>query len=96
MVCLVILFDTVKCSISIPEQKLLEIKQMCIDWSDKRIVSKNELQSLLGSLLYIIKCAKSSRMFLNHMFQLLRNNIYNNTILLTQEFHKEIHWFAVF
>ena len=50
----------------------------------------------LSSLLYITKCVRSSRMFLNCMLQLLRDNTDNNTILLTQEFHKDLHWFNVF
>ena len=61
-------------TISITEQKLHEINQMCIDWLDKRIASKNELQSLLGSVLYITKYVRLSRMFLNCMCQLLRDN----------------------
>ena len=60
------------------------------------MVTKQELQSLLGSLLYITKCVKSSRMFLNCMLQLLRDNTHKNVISLTQDFHKDLHWFNVF
>ena len=51
VVCLGILFYTVKRTISILEQKLHDINPMCIEWSGEQIVSKNELQSLLASLL---------------------------------------------
>ena len=62
VVCLCILFDTTARTMSIPLEKMSDIRKMCTDWSDKRVVSKNELQPLLGSLLYITKCVRSSRL----------------------------------
>ena len=91
-----ILFDTVNRTIYIPPDKLSEIVRVCQDWSDKRIVTKNELQSLLGLLLYISKCVKPARYFLNHMLQLLRDNCNKNSIVLTQEFFKDLSWFNTF
>ena len=43
---------------SMPPNKLQQIIGMCVDWSDKRVCTKNQLQSLLGSLLYVSKCVK--------------------------------------
>ena len=73
-----------------------DIRKICSEWLDKRIVSKNELQSLLGSLLYITKCVKSLRSFLNRMLQLLRDNNDNKDIVLTTEFFKDLRWFNTF
>ena len=67
---------------------------MCNSWSDNRIFTKNELQSLLGLLLYITKCVKPARFFLNHM--LLRDNHDNQNISLTDDFFKDWKWFRVF
>ena len=66
VVCLGILFDTIQRTISIPEVKL--ICSVC----HNRMVTKSELQSLLGLLLYITKCVKLARFFLNRMLQLLK------------------------
>ena len=63
VICLGILFDTVNRTISISADKLFEIVKVSHDWSDKRIVTKNELHSLLGLLLYISKCEKPTRYF---------------------------------
>ena len=64
VICLGILFDTVNIAISIPPDKLSEIVKVCHEWSDKIIVNnKNQLQSLLGLLLYISKCVKPARYF---------------------------------
>ena len=58
VICLGILFDTVNRIISIPPDKQSEIVKVCHDWSDKKVVTKNQLQPLLGLLLYISKCVK--------------------------------------
>ena len=96
VICLGIMFDTVNRTISIPDSKLQEICQMCNLWSNKRIVPKNELQSLLGLLLYITECVRPARFFLNRMLQLLRENHNNSVICLNEEFFKDLKWFQVF
>ena len=90
------MFDTVNRTISIPDNKLQEICQMCDKWSYKTVVSTNELQSLLGLLLYITKCVRPARYFLNRMLHLLRENHDNSQIFLTEEFCKDLKWFQVF
>ena len=46
--CLGIQVDTVNKTLSIPEEKLQEIKNMCKTWTHKKIVTKQQYQSLLG------------------------------------------------
>ena len=67
--CLGIQIDTVNRTISIPPEKLKEIVVLCKDWASKTYCSKKDLQSLIGSLLYITKCV--ARSFLNRMLHLL-------------------------
>ena len=55
VVCLAILVDTVAQTISVPKDNLHQIKDICSSWSNKTYCSKRDLQSLLGSLLYITK-----------------------------------------
>ena len=64
-VCLVIEVDTVNSTLSIPQQKLTEILAVCQQWRNKTQCTRRELQSLLGSLLYIAKCVRYSCNFLN-------------------------------
>ena len=63
VICLGILVDSVNRTISIPDQKLQEIKNTCHKWASKTYCSKTDLQSLLGLLLYITKCVKPARFF---------------------------------
>ena len=50
-------------TLSVPSQKLQEILLMCQTWRRKTTCTKRQLQSLLGSLLFISKCVRSSRFF---------------------------------
>ena len=94
--CLGILINSIQKTISIPPEKLAEITQLCIQWSTKTYSGKRDLQSLLGSLLYVSKCVKHSRFFLNRMLKLLRDNHDKTKILITPEFQKDLAWFNSF
>ena len=94
--CLGIQIDTVNRTLSIPHQKLQEIVKLCKDWVSKTYCSKKALQSLLGSLLYISKCVKPARFFLNRILALLRSNYEVQKILLDNAFFKDLAWFNTF
>ena len=94
--CLGILVDSVNRTISIPQEKLQEIVKTCKKWAGKTYCSKTDLQSLLGLLLYITKCIKPARFFLNIMLQLLRDNNNVRKILLTEDFFLDLGWFDAF
>ena len=65
--------------------------------SGQIIVTKNQFQSLLGLLLYISKCAKPAKYFLNRMLQLLRENFNNDHIVLTHKnFFRDLVSFQTF
>ena len=96
MSCLGIVFDTEKLTMSVPQEKMQEIHHKCKSWQDRTSCTVNELQSLLGSLLYISKCVSMSRVFLNRMLEVLRKNHGKRKIQLDQEFHKDIQWFVKF
>ena len=81
---------------SIPPDKLDSIMDMCCQWKTKKFCSKRQLQSLLGSILYVAKCVKPARMFLNRMLMLLRENFEKDTIFLNTAFFKDLNWFYTF
>ena len=95
-VCLGILFNTVDRTISIPPEKLQEIIDMCKNWSKNATCTKNKLQSLLGSLLYVSKCVKPARVFLNRMLQVLRQQAHKPILTLPTAFFKDLQWFNTF
>ena len=72
-VCLGILIDTVEGTVAIPPEKLTDIICLVKEWKGKKFCTKRQLQSLLGSLIYVHKCVKPARCFLNRMLETLRN-----------------------
>ena len=95
-VCLGVLIDTVAGTISIPAEKLMQVKEMVKNWTHMISCMKCQLQSLLGLLLYIHKCVKPARCFLNRMLDVLRRaqNLYK--IKLDDDFHRDLLWFSKF
>ena len=92
--CLGIQVDTENLSVSIPAEKIQTIKCMCKNWVQNTFCMKRELQSLLGSLLYVAKCIKYARYFLNRMLTLLRENAQERRIEIPEEFKSDLKWFT--
>ena len=76
--------------------KLEEIIAMCSKWTNKKYCSKRQLQSLLGSLLYISKCVKASRFYLNRLLDVLRSIEDKKMVPVTREAQRDINWFQKF
>ena len=76
-------------TVSILYSKLKEIVNLCKDWVSKTYSSKRDLQCLLGSLLYIFKCVKPARVFLNKILAVFCQNHNNTKILLSSDFFKD-------
>ena len=94
--CLGILVDTETFTMSIPPVKVKEIWEKCCHWQQKRYCNKKQLQSLLGSLLYVSKCVRFSRFFLNRLLDVLRSMEEKNQTKITIEARRDINWFAKF
>ena len=95
-ICLGVEVDTKKFTVAVPQEKLANIQKICIHWVGRQNCTKKELQSLLGSLLYVSKCVKSARIFLNRMFDTLRSHFGKDHILLDHQFHRDLNWFTKF
>ena len=94
--CLGVVIDTKEGTVSIPPEKIAHINESILLWQAKTTCTRKQLQSLLGHLLYIHKCVKPSRFFVNRMLQLLRNEYDSETITLTGDFHRDLRWFTKF
>ena len=94
--CLGIEVNTETFTMSIPPLKLKEIWDTCCQWRHKVRCTKRQLQSLLGSLLYISKCVKSSRFFLNRLLEVLRSMEDKTQTAITREAKRDINWFLKF
>ena len=67
----------------------------CRNTLDKASISKTQLQSIIGSLMFVAKCVKPTRYFLNRLLNTLREAT-NSTILLTEDMKRDLQWFLTF
>ena len=96
LVCLGIQVDARTGVLSIPQEKLGKIKNLCDQWQNKTFTTRNQLQKLLGHLIYISRCIKPARLFVNRMLQLLRSIPLNNRKDLDLGFFRDLRWFTTF
>ena len=96
VICLGILIDSENFTMSVPPEKLDEIRSVVCKWENKSLCTKNQLQSLLGHLLYVSKCVKYARFFINRLLDTLRSCGDKKSITLDCNFHKNINWFKKF
>ena len=94
--CLGVEVNTADFTVAVQDEKLSNILEMCQNWSKKFHCTKKQLQSLLGCLLYIAKCVRPSRPFLNRMLDLLRSHFGKDYIQLDLNFHRDLNWFQTF
>ena len=87
--------DTVAQTVSVPTDKQAEILGKCKDVISKKKVTKRQFQSLIGSLMFIHKCVRSSRMFTNRLLEALRNCT-DQFIKITGQVRQDIAWFLEF
>ena len=90
LTCLGIGFDIENNIMSISKDKLEAIYAECTKVSTKTSLSKRKYQSLLGKLLYIQKCVKPARVFINRLLANFRINSHLKTIPLSDDFYKDI------
>ena len=93
--CLGIVVDTKTFTFSIPSEKLNHILAVCDTWRQKTHCTKRELQSFLGSLLYVSKCVRTSRFFLNMLLDVLRS-MEDRQVRLSNDALQDINWFLQF
>ena len=96
MICLGILVNSETRTMCVPSEKLASIADICHTWENKVTCSRRQLQSLLGSLLFISKCVKPARVFLNLMLVFLRSMKKQRIATLSSEFFRDLNWFCTF
>ena len=65
-------FDTVKMTMSIPPDKVAEVREEVSLWTRKSFATKRTLQQLLGKLFWVSRCVKYSRGFMGRLLTQLR------------------------
>ncbi len=97
LVFLGILIDTQKMEISLPEQKLAQLKEMLVTWKDKKGCTKKELQSLIGHLQHAATVVHPGKRFVCGMLSLLHvAHKSHHDIRLNTSFRADLHRWHTF
>ena len=90
--CLGIQIDALTGILKIPEVKMQEVVKLCQKWATQTHATKNQLQKLTGKLLYIHRCVKPARIFINRILAVLRNAPHKGVVQLPSAFFRDINW----
>ena len=90
-------FDTVKMLMSIPAEKVTEVREEIGSWLKKTKATKKGLQQLLGQLFWVSRCVKFSRVFMARLLNQLTTMHHlpdNKKTLLSPECRLDINWWS--
>ena len=88
--------NTVEGTLSVPQDKMIEILELLVEWRKKVKTNKTDLQSLIGKLQFVTKCVRQSRIFLNRLLDVLRSIKSDRCIKLSEDFMKDLCWWDTF
>ena len=91
-----VLIDSVEGTVAVPAEKLKEIVSIIAAWQTKTRSNKVGLQSLIGTLQFVTKCVRQSRIFLNRLLETLRDMKTSKVITLSPSFRKDLRWWSMF
>ena len=99
MVFLGVHFDTEKMEMSVPPDKLSELKAEIDRWARKTTITKRELQSLLGRLFWVAKVVRFARIFMGRLLAQLRTmsgRMDHEKVKLEEQTRKDLLWWSKF
>ena len=97
MVYLGVHFDTEKMEMSVPAEKLSELKAEIDKWARKTTITKKELQGLLGRLFWVAKVVRFSRIFMGRLLAQLRKmsgQKDHEKVKLEDQSRKDLLWWS--
>ena len=90
-------FDTIAMRMSIPPEKVAEVRAEIASWVKKTTACKKSLQQLLGKLFWVSRCVKFSRAFMSQLLSQLKEMSYlpdHKKVKLSPECKQDILWWA--
>ena len=90
-------FDTVRMVMSIPGEKISEVREEIASWLRKTKGTKKGLQQLLGKLFWVSRCVRYSRVFMARLLNQLASMHSlpdNKKMLLTEDCRLDIRWWS--
>ena len=88
--------DTQKQTIEVSEERRNELLQLLLKFIQLEVVSKKELQSLIGKLNFVTNCIKAGRVFLKRLIACMTTMPEHGKHKLDEECKKDIRWWIDF
>ena len=92
MIFLGILFDTLKLTLEVTPERIVEILELLADWLNRVDASRRELESLLGILHFVASCVRQGRVFVSRLLNYLRGLPRKGRHILPADCLKDILW----
>ena len=90
-------FDTISMCMRIDEKKLQEITMLSKSWARKTVATKQELQSVLGKLMWVSKVVRHSRCFVARIIGILKGlRTQKQKVTLSSDVKKDFLWWSHF
>lgn len=87
--------DVSNMTISLPQDKLIEVQACVAKTLTCKTISRKHLQSLLGKLIHIGKCVRPARLFVSRLLEGLRN-MKRKFTKVTDDMRSDLYWFQEF
>ena len=87
--------DAAAGTLSVPDDKLEQVIEYAERFISKRSISRRDLQSVLGRLLYIAKCIRPARLFVSRLLEKLRGSRRPH-INIDASMRADLEWFKEF
>jgi len=87
-------FDTEKLTLEVTPERLVEIAELLNNWKAKSYTNRNQIEALIGKLMFITRCVRSSRVFMTRSLDALHNLETGSDVPIGQEFKKDLEWWS--
>ena len=90
-----ILIDTIKLTLEVTPQRLLEIKQLVVEWLNKEKATRKNLESLIGKLAFVATCVRGGRVFISRLISAL-NQFTHVPSSISEQIKLDVRWWHRF
>ena len=93
-----IIIDTLQGQLCLPEEKLQRMMQMVTEWLPRKVCTRRELESLIGTLQHACKFIRPGRSFLRRAISLfsIAKRPHHHISLNHELFKSDLMWWKVF
>lgn len=86
------LLNSRKRTISVTLDRRLELITELENWENKKVVTRRQLESIIGKLQFVCNCVRSGRLFLNRLLNFLRRTKVGERHRLPEQARADLSW----